>query len=213
MCILSGSRIFVRVDSNAMIEKILNDINKSRVSPAQHMNYDGLNTYRDSGYLSLFEYRPDQSTWSYDYQKAFQSAAFALSSVLGEYIHFLFIPSSVQEIALSEKTVRQLPETGRTPTLYNTDKCSPPSKRGEDGEILEYANRDINEYLYTGAWAKGMMVITERKNNSYLKDLMSKYTKVDYLTELCQAKFPCPKDDDPSPPPSGGSSNVAMECM
>lgn len=207
MCIAPQSRMFFRVDNNALIENILADVSKTRVTPAQHMNYYGDHNYNNSGYLSLFEYDPNAKTLFYTSDGRYVSTTKAYQAsvnLLGQFIHFFFIPNTVQQINLDESIVTQIPETGRVPTLLNTDQCMPPSKRGEDGEVLEYANRYINEYLYLGAWAQGINVITERRNSSYIMNLMANATKLDSIIEHCGKFHPCPNEDDY--PPSGGSS-------
>lgn len=207
MCIAPQSRLFFRVDRKELINSILADVSKTRVTPAQHMNYYGDNEYNDSGYLSLFEYDSNAKNLIYTSSGMYASTTSAYKAainLLGDFIHFFFIPNAVQQINIDESTVTQIPKTGRDPALLNTDRCTPPAKKGEDGETLEYANRYINEYLYLGAWAKGINVITERKSNSSILNLISKATKLDSIIEHCGKLYPCPKEDD-YPPPGGGS--------
>ena len=207
MCIAPQSRLFFRVDYNGLINSILADVSKTKVTPAQHMNYYGDHNYNNTGYLSLFEYNSNDKDVIYTPSGMYASTTSAYKAavnLLGQFIHFFFIPNTVQQINIDESTVTQIPKTGRESALLNTDRCMPPAKKGEDGEILEYANRYINEYLYLGAWAKGINVITERKSSSSILSLMAKATKLDSIVEHCGKLYPCPNEDD-YPPPGGGS--------
>lgn len=143
-------RLFLRADHDAIIKGNLPNINDTRITPADHMCYDGGCGFYNSGYLSLFEYIPAQA------RSSDCTIVRAMGTVNGSYIHAVFIPVTVNQIAIDETVVRYIPNIDGQPTLLNTDLCTPPSKRNEMGEIIEYASRFINEYLYCGGWAPGM---------------------------------------------------------
>lgn len=213
MCITRGSRLFVRSDDDPILQGILPDVSKTQVSPAAHMNYNGGSAYRNSGYLSLFEYIPGQRTMAYqrDTYVPAQAAAYAVCQMTTAYIHFIFIPAVVAQINISESNVHGIPDTGRTPTLLNTDQCSPPSRISEDGQVLERASRYINEYLYLGAWAQGTSVFTERRNSSAILQAMLRQESLESITKLCSERWPCPGPDDDFPPgPGPGRSMGAV---
>lgn len=194
MCIAPGSRLFVRRDSDMMLQGILPDLNKTKISPAMHMNFNGELSYTGSGFLSLFLYDPKQS-YPLDGRNFKQSAYLAMNNLPGEYIHCLFIPNTVHETSLTDKTVYSMPDTGRTPTLFNSEKCNPPARINmETNEVLEYANRYICEYLYAGAWAQGIKVVTERARASLVMYLMERATSTEEICKQVDKLWPC----DPS---------------
>lgn len=205
MCIPTGARLFVRRDSNHLLKGVLPDLAKSKISPATHMNYGGTNSYVDTGYLSLFEYNPNQS-YAPDGQNLRQAAAFAMDQIAGTFIHFIFLPALIQVVQLNEENVRSRPETGRTPTLFDSSGCQPPARVAEDGRVLEYANRYICEFLLAGAWALGTTVITEKAASSALLSLMRKRTPLADITGFAGKVWPCRRDDDDEkgPPPASG---------
>ncbi|MCW8126730.1 hypothetical protein [Microbulbifer halophilus] len=208
MCSVNGSRLFVRGDSSPLIEEILPDVAKTNITPASHMNYGGGAYYSNSGYLSLFEYIPGDDTLIYrsDAYRKTTTAARALLEMNPGYIHFIFIPPTVNQINIDESNVRSIPNVGRTPTLLNTEACRPPARITEDGDVIEYATRYISEYLYLGSWAKGIKVITERYGMSGLLPMLTMGKDMDSIGNYCNEKYPCPPggpDDSPGP---GGSS-------
>jgi len=174
-------RLFVRRDAFNTINSTLPSI---QVNPSEHMNYRGEMKWTNSGYLSLFEYLPNTPSDN--------SASRAMndSNISGAYIHFLFIPKSVQEVDLTQGseegdgTVYITPKTGRTPTLFNTCECNPPSKWSLDGKILEYANRYIKEHLYTGSWAQGTIILTVQDNSKLLTYMRQNMSVADMFRAL-----------------------------
>lgn len=201
MCITPGSRLFVRRDSDGVMKGKLPDLAKTKVTPAMHMNFGGQNAYTESGFLSLFLYDPTQQ-YPYDGQHFEQSAYLGITTLTGGYIHYLFIPDTVQPIALTDDTVSKLPDTGRTPTLFDSRQCNPPARINlETGAVLEYANRYICEYLYAGAWVQGMKVVTERADSSHLLNLMRRLTPTDDICTFADKFWPC----GPPDPGSGGT--------
>lgn len=206
MCIVPGSRLFVRRDRERTIQNILPDVDKTKVSPAMHMNFNGACAWTDSGFLSLFEYVPTDAT-CLDGRNIVQSAYAAIRNLFGDFVHFFFIPPTVQQVELNNETVYQMPGTGRTPTLLETTNCNCPSKITEDGEVIEWANRYICEFLYCGQWVEGLKVVTERANSSVLLELMGRRTALDDICRLTDRDWPCSRD--PGPGSSGSSPGVA----
>jgi hypothetical protein len=196
MCITPGSRLFLRTDEHHLITGTLPAV---KSSPAAHMNYDGSMDYDNSGYLSLFEYIPAQVCFP-DGKNASQSAWSAINRLYSSFIHLIFMPATITQINLTEDNVRHLPTSGRTPCLFNTDACSPPSKISEDGRVIEYAQRYINEYLYSGNWLQGTKIITVKRDNTLFNLLKSK-APISLISETCDSVWPCRANDDPE----GGS--------
>ncbi len=212
MCIPPNVGLFVRRDNSATVEGKLPDLADTKVSPASHMNYNGGGSYNASGYLSLFEYNPDQVSVLYRRETYVptSAAARAMLEYNGQYIHFFFLNmAALALVALNEENVHGLPAVGRTPTIFNTDACRPPARRTLDGEVLEYANRYINEFLLAGAWPLGTLVITEPANASRLLGMMANRNSLQDICKTAQQGWPCP-DQDPGPGSgsSGGGSGV-----
>ena len=178
-------RLFLRADHDPIIKGTLPKINETRISPAQHMSYDGVPHYFNSGYLSLFEYVPAQA------QSADCTIVRAMGTVHGRYIHAMFIPATVRQIAIDETNVWWVPNINGQPALLNTDLCTPPSKRNEMDEIIAYASRFINEYLYCGPWAQGMQTHTfkcDRFGN--VARMMNQGKSPDEILAHCDAHNP-----------------------
>jgi hypothetical protein len=190
MCITAGSNLYVRRDNSSTVINKLPELSKTKVSPAQHMNYGGAGEYNESGYLSLFHYDPKQLC-APDGRNIHQAAAYAMSALYAAYIHFFFIPAAVAIANLNEDNVRSLPSTGRTPSLLETSQCSPPARINEDGDVVAYANRYICEFLYTGQWAQGIKVITERADSSKILALMQRRVPLNDISDFVEKAWPC----------------------
>ena len=213
MCIAPGSRMFVRGDSVPFLggeENHRVTLPLIKATPAGHMNYTGGLGYTNSGFLSLFEYvasaRPVPSGSG---RGVTHPVIRALNALRPSYLHFLFVPPSVQVVYLDESNVRDRVSTGRKPTLFDTSACTPPAKLNENREVIEYADRYIPEFLYSGEWARGLRVITEQSRFSRIWDQMASRTPVDAISEYCDGMWPCnpnyfpDRDEDASGP--GGS--------
>jgi len=198
MCINDDAKLFVRRDSDNRLNATLADVSNTGKTPAMHMNYNGDHAYNNSGYLSLFEYDPTKKTviYSNGMYRTVPAAYRAIHELHGSYIHFIFVPNTIQRLNIDESNVHIAPNTGRTPTLLNTDGCRPPAKKTMDGEVLEYASRYINEYLYLGKWAEGMMCITEMSGTSIILSLMSEGRSLNDIKEKCRKNWPCPNSHD-----------------
>lgn len=202
MCIDQNARLFLRCDYDYKVTGVLPAI---RTSPAAHMNYDGGLGYDGSGFLSLFEYEPSQVCYP-DGRNARQSAWYAIRALLSPYVHLIFMPPGIQQINLTEDNVRHVPENTRQPRLFNTDCCHPPARVSEDGRVIEYANRYINEYLFAGSWPLGTQVITVSRDSDVL-NLLKNHAPLKDLIHFVGRHWPCPNQGDyPDQGGCGGSS-------
>ncbi|MGF7146765.1 hypothetical protein FHS96_000374 [Sphingomonas zeicaulis] len=178
-------RLFLRADFDPIVKGTLPNVNRTHTSPAQHMSYDGVPHYFESGYLSLFEYIPAQA------QRSDCTIVRAMGTVRAPYIHAMFIPATVRQIAIDETTVRLIPNIGGQPALLNTDLCTPPARIDEMGNVLAYASRFINEYLYCGPWAQGTQThsfMWDRFGN--VARMMNEGKSPDEILAYCDAQNP-----------------------